>query len=102
MRGTRMPLCLIPGRRWIRSSPTGREIGVDGFRSDMAHMEPPEFGNGLSLARANGCPLLSLLARLTITIQRRFREATRCCPGLNRGRGNVMFDLLDAGFDRCL
>ena len=79
------PNALAPGRRvpdtWKKMDQViayWQAMGVDGFRCDMSHMEPPEFWKWLIGSRAgDGCPTLSLSARLTITIQRRSREATR-------------------------
>jgi glycosidase len=76
-----------------------QEMGVDGFRSDMAHMEPPEFWKWL-IARARQ------RNAAVVFIGEAYDNDPAKVPGsdpvlsrLNGGRGNVMFDLLDAGFD---
>jgi glycosidase len=62
-------------------------LGVDGFRCDMAHMVPPEFW-AWAVARARERqPAVLFLA-----------EAYDNDP-MKVGRGNVMHDLLRAGFD---
>ena len=44
MRGTTdAPRCLIQWKKMDQVIAYWQEIGVDGFRGDMAHMEPPEF-----------------------------------------------------------
>jgi len=76
-----------------------QEMGVDGFRCDMSHMEPPEFWKWL-IARARQ------RAQGVVFIGEAYDNDPAKVPGsdpvlskLNAGRGNVMFDLLDAGFD---
>jgi glycosidase len=76
-----------------------QEMGVDGFRCDMSHMEPPEFWKWL-IARARR------RAQGVVFIGEAYDNDPAKVPGsdpvlskLNAGRGNVMFDLLDAGFD---
>ncbi len=76
-----------------------QEIGVDSFRCDMSHMEPPEFWNWLiHRARERQAD--------TVFIGEAYDNDPAKVPGsdpvlaqLNYGRGNVMFDLLDAGFN---
>ncbi len=64
-----------------------QQFGVDGFRCDMAHMVPPEFWAwALARARARQPGVLFLA------------EAYDNDP-MKVGRGNVMHDLLRAGFD---
>ncbi len=74
-------------------------MGVDGFRCDMSHMVPPEFWNWI-IARAR--------ARHTdvVFIGEAYDNDPAKVPGvdpviskLHRGQSNVMFDLLDAGFN---
>jgi len=64
-----------------------QQIGVDGFRCDMAHMVPPEFWAwAVARARARQPGVLFL------------GEAYDNDP-MKVGQGNVMHDLLHAGFD---
>jgi len=76
-----------------------QEIGVGCFRCDMSHMEPPEFWNWL-IHRARG------RQADTVFIGEAYDNDPAKVPGsdpvlsqLNYGNGNVMFDLLNAGFD---
>ncbi|MDR3403156.1 MAG: alpha-amylase family glycosyl hydrolase [Chthoniobacter sp.] len=64
-----------------------QEMGVDGFRCDMAHMVPPEFWQWV-VARARARQPEVFLAG----------EAYDNDP-MKVGRGNVLHDLLAAGFD---
>ena len=62
-------------------------MGVDGFRCDMSHMVPPEFWTWLiARARQRHAGRLSSLAKPTITIRRKFREAIRSLSQLNGGQ----------------
>lgn len=64
-----------------------QQLGVDGFRCDMAHMVPPEFWSwALDRARARQ-PAVVFIG-----------EAYDNDP-MKVGTGNVMLDLLGAGFD---
>ena len=76
-----------------------QEMGIGCFRCDMSHMEPPEFWNWL-IYRARG------RQADTVFIGEAYDNDPAKVPGsdpvlsqLNYGRGNVMFDLLNAGFD---
>jgi glycosidase len=62
-------------------------LGVDGFRCDMAHMVPPEFWQWLVARARQRQPGLFLVG-----------EAYDNDP-MKVGRGNVLHDLLNAGFD---
>jgi glycosidase len=74
-------------------------LGVDGFRCDMSHMVPPEFWNWLiSRARSRH--------RDVVFIGEAYDNDPAKVPGvdpvitqLDGGKSNVMFDLLDAGFN---
>ena len=76
-----------------------QEMGIGCFRCDMSHMEPPEFWNWLiHRARERQAD--------TIFIGEAYDNDPAKVPGsdpvlsqLNYGCGNVMFDLLNAGFD---
>jgi glycosidase len=74
-------------------------MGIDGFRCDMAHMQPPEFWKWL-IQRARS------RATEVVFIGEAYDNDPAKVPGsdpvisqLSGGRGNVMFDLLDAGFN---
>jgi len=73
--------------------------GVDGFRCDMSHMVPPEFWNW-AISRARG------RHRDVVFIGEAYDNDPAKVPGvdpiisqLHGGKSNVMFDLLDAGFN---
>ena len=73
--------------------------GVDGFRCDMSHMVPPEFWNwAISRARSRH--------RDVVFVGEAYDNDPAKVPGvdpvitrLHGGKSNVMFDLLDAGFN---
>lgn len=74
-------------------------LGVDGFRCDMAHMVPPEFWNW-AIARAR------MRQAEVFFVGEAYDNDPMKVPGgdpllasLGGGRGNVMFDLLNAGFN---
>ncbi len=74
-------------------------VGIDGFRCDMSHMVPPEFWNwAISRARARHTDVLF--------IGEAYDNDPAKVPGvdpvisqLDGGKSNVMFDLLNAGFN---
>jgi glycosidase len=74
-------------------------MGVDGFRCDMAHMVPPEFWNwAIAQARARQADVLF--------VGEAYDNDPAKVPGVDPiisklygGRSNVMFDLLNAGFN---
>ncbi|HEY4281904.1 MAG TPA: alpha-amylase family glycosyl hydrolase [Chthoniobacterales bacterium] len=74
-------------------------LGVDGFRCDMSHMVPPEFWNwAISRARSRH--------RDVVFVGEAYDNDPAKVPGvdpiisrLHGGKSNVMFDLLDAGFN---
>ena len=74
-------------------------MGVDGFRCDMAHMVPPEFWNwAIAQARARQADV--------VFVGEAYDNDPAKVPGvdpiiskLHGGRSNVMFDLLNAGFN---
>jgi glycosidase len=74
-------------------------LGVDGFRCDMSHMVPPEFWNWV-IARARSRHMD------VVFIGEAYDNDPAKVPGvdpvisrLHGGQSNVMFDLLDAGFN---
>jgi glycosidase len=74
-------------------------MGVDGFRCDMSHMVPPEFWSWvIAKARARDVD--------AVFVGEAYDNDPAKVPGvdpviseLNWGRSNVMFDLLNAGFN---
>lgn len=74
-------------------------LGVDGFRCDMSHMVPPEFWSWvIAKARARHVDV--------VFIGEAYDNDPAKVPGvdpiiskLHGGKSNVMFDLLDAGFN---
>ena len=76
-----------------------QQIGVDGFRCDMSHMVPPEFWNWIiAKARTRDADV--------VFVGEAYDNDPAKVPGvdpviskLNWGRSNVMFDLLNAGFN---
>jgi glycosidase len=76
-----------------------QSMGVDGFRCDMSHMVPPEFWNwAIAKARARHVDV--------VFIGEAYDNDPAKVPGvdpviskLHGGKSNVMFDLLDAGFN---
>ncbi|HEY5037289.1 MAG TPA: alpha-amylase family glycosyl hydrolase [Chthoniobacterales bacterium] len=76
-----------------------QSLGVDGFRCDMAHMEPPEFWKWL-IARARGrAPAVVFVAEAYDNDPAKVPGSDPLLAQLAGGCGNVKFDLLDAGFD---
>ncbi len=75
-----------------------QQAGVEGFRCDMAHMIPPEFWAwAIVCARARD-PECVFLAEAYDNDPAKVRGTDPVTGGLG-GSGNVMFDLLNAGFD---
>lgn len=72
-----------------------QELGVDGFRCDMAHMIPPEFWKW-AIARAR-----TRDATVWFAAEAYNNDPAKVPPAepLQAGFDNVMQDLLDAGFD---
>jgi glycosidase len=76
-----------------------QSLGVDGFRCDMSHMVPPEmWAWTIAQARRRQPPVFFM--------GEAYNDDPAKVPGsdpvvsqLNHGHGNVLFDLLNAGFD---
>ena len=68
-------------------------FGVDGFRVDMAHMVPPEFWHWM-IARAHGRNPDIFFAAEAYN-----NDPAKVPAGDSSGTGNVLADLLNAGFD---
>ncbi len=76
-----------------------QSMGVDGFRCDMSHMEPPEFWKWL-IARARGrAPEVFFMGEAYDGDPAKVPGSDPVISQLHGGKSNVMFDLLDAGFD---
>lgn len=74
-------------------------VGVDGFRCDMSHMIPPEFWSWV-IARARGRnPDVFFSAEAYDDDPAKLPGSNPVVAGLNGGRGNISFDLLNAGFN---
>ncbi|MGH8163418.1 MAG: alpha-amylase family glycosyl hydrolase, partial [Rhodanobacteraceae bacterium] len=76
-----------------------QSLGVDGFRCDMAHMEPPEFWKWLIHQARTRAPEVVFVAEAYDNDPAKVPGSDPVLARLNGGRGNVMFDLLDAGFN---
>ncbi|HEY1582029.1 MAG TPA: alpha-amylase family glycosyl hydrolase [Chthoniobacterales bacterium] len=74
-------------------------MGVDGFRCDMAHMEPPEFWKWLIGRARTRSPQVFFIGEAYDGDPAKVPGSDPIISRLNGGKSNVMFDLLDAGFD---
>lgn len=76
-----------------------QSMGVDGFRCDMSHMVPPEFWSwAIAQARARR-PGVFFMGEAYNDDPSKVPGSDPVIAGLNAGQGNVLFDLLNAGFD---
>jgi glycosidase len=76
-----------------------QSLGVDGFRCDMSHMVPPEFWSW-AIAQARGRqPDVCFIGEAYNDDPSKVPGSDPVIASLNWGNGNVMFDLLNAGFD---
>jgi glycosidase len=76
-----------------------QSMGVDGFRCDMSHMVPPEFWSwAIAQARARQ-PGVFFMGEAYDDDPSKVPGSDPVIAGLNYGKGNVLFDLLNAGFD---
>jgi len=74
-------------------------MGVDGFRCDMSHMEPPEFWKWLiGRARARSADVF-FMGEAYDGDPAKVPGSDPVISLLHDGKSNVLFDLLDAGFD---
>jgi glycosidase len=74
-------------------------LGVDGFRCDMSHMVPPEFWSwAIAQARARQ-PHVFFMGEAYNDDPSKVPGSDPVIAGLNFGKGNVLYDLLNAGFD---
>lgn len=76
-----------------------QEIGVDGFRCDMAHMEPPEFWSWLIARARSRNPATCFIGEAYDDDPAKVPGSDPVISRLNNGNPNVMIDLLNAGFD---
>jgi len=74
-------------------------VGVDGFRCDMAHMVPPEFWNWLIYRARQRFAGVVFIAEAYDNDPTKVPGSDPFIARLNGERGNVMFDLLNAGFN---
>jgi glycosidase len=76
-----------------------QSLGVDGFRCDMAHMEPPEFWCwAITRARERAAGVY-FAAEAYDNDPAKVPGSDPVIAQLNGGKSNVMFDLLNAGFN---
>jgi len=74
-------------------------VGVDGFRCDMSHMVPPEFWNwAIARARARYVDVV-FIGEAYDNDPAKVAGVDPVISKLHDGRSNVMFDLLNAGFN---
>ena len=76
-----------------------QEMGVDGFRCDMSHMEPPEFWKWLIHRARARSPQVFFIGEAYDSDPAKVPGSDPVISQLHGGKSNVMFDLLDAGFD---
>ncbi len=76
-----------------------QEMGVDGFRCDMSHMEPPEFWKWLIGRARSRAPNVFFMGEAYDSDPAKVPGSDPVISQLQGGKSNVMFDLLDAGFD---
>ncbi len=74
-------------------------MGVDGFRCDMSHMEPPEFWKWLIARARTRVPDVFFMGEAYDGDPAKVPGSDPVISQLHEGKSNVMFDLLDAGFD---
>jgi len=105
--GTReYPSALAPDKpipdTWIKMDRViehWQSIGVDGFRCDMSHMVPPEFWNWLIHRARQRAPETVFIAEAYDNDPTKVPGSDPIISRLAGERGNVMFDLLNAGFN---
>ena len=76
-----------------------QSLGVDGFRCDMAHMEPPEFWKWLIQRARERAPEVTFVAEAYDNDPAKVPGSDQVLARLHGGSGNVMCDLLEAGFN---
>ena len=76
-----------------------QSLGVDGFRCDMAHMVPPELWSWTIAQARRRQPDVFFMGEAYDDDPAKVPGSDPVVSRLNLGRGNVLFDLLNAGFD---
>ena len=76
-----------------------QSLGVDGFRCDMAHMIPPEVGAWAIAQARRRQPDVFFMGEAYDDDPAKVPGSDPVVSQLNFGRGNVLFDLLNAGFN---
>lgn len=76
-----------------------QSLGVDGFRCDMAHMVPPEMWSWTIARARERQPEVFFIGEAYDNDPAKVPGADPIVSQLNFGRGNVLFDLLNAGFN---
>jgi glycosidase len=74
-------------------------MGADGFRCDMSHMQPPEFWKWLIGRARQRVPQVFFIGEAYDGDPAKVPGSDPVISQLHDRRSNVMFDLLDAGFD---
>jgi glycosidase len=76
-----------------------QSLGVDGFRCDMSHMVPPEVWAWVIAQARRRRPDVFFMGEAYDDDPAKVPGSDPVVSGLNWGKGNVLFDLLNAGFD---
>lgn len=76
-----------------------QEMGVDGFRCDMSHMVPPEFWSWIIAHARTRDPKVVFIGEAYDNDPAKVPGVDPVISKLHGGQSNVMFDLLDAGFN---
>ena len=76
-----------------------QSMGVDGFRCDMSHLVPPEFWSWAIAQARRRQPDVFFMGEAYDDDPSKVPGSDPVIAGLNGGKGNVLFDLLNAGFD---
>jgi glycosidase len=76
-----------------------QSLGVDGFRCDMAHMAPPEMWSWTIAQARRREPHVFFMGEAYDDDPAKVPGSDPVVSQLNFGRGNVLFDLLNAGFN---
>ena len=76
-----------------------QSLGVDGFRCDMAHMVPPESWSWTIAQARRRQPQVFFMGEAYNDDPAKVPGSDPVVSQLNYGHGNVLFDLLNAGFD---
>jgi glycosidase len=74
-------------------------LGVDGFRCDMSHMVPPEVWSWAIAQARRRKPDVFFMGEAYDDDPSKVPGSDPVIAALNWGKGNVLFDLLNAGFD---